>query len=96
MAPTIELIYFGGCPNVEDARANLRVVLAELGLPIEWHEWTQEDSGAPQRIMAYGSPTVLVNGSDVTGSSAGVAAAACRVDGAPSAGAIRSALTRGT
>lgn len=84
MTPKIELIYFAGCPNAESARANLRRALGELQLPAAWTEWEQSDAGAPAYVRSYDSPTVLVDGRDVTGAEAGTSGAACRADGAPS------------
>ncbi len=91
MSPTIELIYFDGCPNVESARANLRDVFATLDLPKGWQEWEQGDPASPPHAKQYGSPSVLVNGRDVTGVGP-VGAAACRADGAPAVDTIRNAL----
>lgn len=91
----IDLIYFDGCPNVEDARANLRAAVdAEGGLG-DWEEWALEDSATPERFRGYGSPTVLVDGADVTGVGKTGAAMSCRADGAPSVQTIRGALRRG-
>lgn len=87
----IELIYFDGCPNVDQARANVRSALDVAGVGTEPSEWEQGDPAAPPYVREYASPTVLVDGLDVTGAGAGVAAA-CRVDGAPSVEAIRAAL----
>jgi hypothetical protein len=92
MPRTIELIYFDGCPNAEPARANLREALVTLDLATDWQEWEQGDPASPPHAKQYGSPTVLVNGRDITGVEAGVAAPACRADGAPSIDAIRNAL----
>ncbi len=93
MTQNIELIYFDSCPNAEAARVNLRQALETLHLPPSWQEWEQGDSGAPGHVKQYGSPTILVDGRDVTGVGAGVAAAACRADGAPSAETIQAALS---
>jgi hypothetical protein len=92
MPPTVELIYFDGCPHVEPARVNLREALATLDLATDWQEWEQGDPASPPHAKQYGSPTVLVNGRDVTGVGAGVGALACRADGAPSMDTIRNAL----
>ncbi len=88
----IELVYFDGCPNVDAARANIRAALEAADLPPTWREWNQSDPSAPAYVKQYGSPTVLVDGRDVTGVEAGVAASACRADGAPSAKMIRLAM----
>ena len=90
--PGIELVYFDGCPNVDDARANIRAALEAADLPPTWQEWNQHDPNAPEYVKQYGSPTVLVGGRDVTGVEAGVAASACRADGVPSAEMIRLAM----
>lgn len=94
MTQKIELIYFDGCPNAEAARVNLRQALETLGLQVRWQEWEQGDTAAPAHAREYGSPTVLVDGRDVTGVGAGVAAAACRADGAPSIETIQAALSQ--
>ena len=95
MTPNIELIYLEGCPNAQPARDNLRQALEEAGFNPAWQEWEQGDAGAPERVKQYGSPTVLVNDRDVTGVGAGVAASACRADGAPSTETILTALKEG-
>jgi hypothetical protein len=58
-----------------------------------WQEWEQGDTAAPAHAREYGSPTILVNGRDVTGVGAAVAAFACRADGAPSMETIHAALS---
>jgi len=85
---SIDLVYFDGCPNVDEARANLRAVLADGG----WREWNLLGADIPDRFHRYGSPTVLVGGADMTGEGRTTGAMACRADGAPSRDAIREAL----
>ncbi len=92
MNPKIELIYFEGCPNAEPSRINLRQAISALDLSADWQEWEQGDPQVPEYVKQHGSPTVLINGRDVSGVEAGVGGAACRADGAPSADAIRAAL----
>lgn len=87
----IELIYFDGCPNAGRARANLQRALADAAVRMPVIEWEQGNPAAPPYVGAYGSPTVLVNGRDVTGVGPG-AGAACRADGAPSVALVRAAL----
>ncbi|MGE0161291.1 MAG: hypothetical protein AB7T31_17985 [Gemmatimonadales bacterium] len=89
-ARTIELIYFEGCPHAGRARLNLRAAVGEVA----WTEWDLSADDTPPRYRAYGSPTVLVDGIDVTGVGPGTAGAACRADGAPSLASIREALAR--
>lgn len=62
----IELVYDRDCPNVEQARAMIRAALAELGAESHWTEWDREDERTPDALRRYGSPTVLVNGRDVS------------------------------
>lgn len=88
----IELIYFDGCPHIDRARANVRQALDTSGVRAEVIEWEQGNPAAPTYVRDYGSPTVLVDGRDVAGVGSRVAAASCRVDGAPSVEAIRVAF----
>lgn len=92
MNPLIELIHFQSCPNAGLARANLRQALSRSGLRADWTEWDLESEGLPERARGYGSPTVLVNGVDVTGGAAGSAGMSCRADGAPAVEVILRAL----
>lgn len=92
---TIDLIYFDGCPNLEAARENLRAAVGAERIEGEWREWNLHSDNTPDRFKRFGSPTILVDGEDVTGEQGGDAAMACRVDGAPSVAAIREALKRG-
>lgn len=85
----IELVYFDGCPNAERARENLASVLQ----PGSWVEWNLSAEDTPEDLRRFGSPTVLVDGRDVTGADGGNAAMACRADGAPSVDVIRQALS---
>ena len=65
--PTVDLILDSECPNVDDARALLRSALKEAGFPAEWREWDREASETPAALRNLGSPTILVNGVDVSG-----------------------------
>lgn len=85
----IELVYFDGCPNAGRARANLASVLE----PGSWVEWNLAADDTPEHFRRFGSPTVLVDGMDITGADGGSAAMACRADGAPSVDMIRRALS---
>ena len=93
-APPIELVYFSGCPHVEEARVVLRAALKAAGLPAEWREWDQVRPGVPERLLGYGSPTILVDGLDVTGNAPANTGMACRADAIPSSAAIQVALAR--
>lgn len=62
----IELIYEQTCPNIQLARDQLTKALTELALEPEWQEWDVTDDNAPDYIHGFGSPTILVNGKDVS------------------------------
>lgn len=90
--PTVELVYFAGCPNVEPARAALRQAFAQLALAPAWQEWNQMAPEAPPHVQGLGSPTILVAGRDVTGAHERHGGCACRADGLPTPAAIAAAL----
>lgn len=89
---SIDLVYFDGCPNADRARENLRAALEATGRAPEWSEWNLAAESTPERYRRHGSPTVLVDGEDVSGEGAHADAMACRADGAPSVAAIRARL----
>ena len=92
--PNIELVYFEGCPNALTARENIRAaVAAAFSGPVEWSEWDLMADSTPERFKRHGSPTVLVDGHDVTGDGPGNDALACRADGAPSVAVIVASLS---
>jgi hypothetical protein len=88
----IELVYFEGCPNAESARNSIREAVVASGADMEWKEWNLTAPETPESFRVFGSPTVLVDGVDVTGASGGADAMSCRVDGAPPAALIASKL----
>ena len=96
----IELLLDPDCPNVPEARANLRQALLELGLEPVWSEIDRHSLNAPEYARSYGSPTVLVSGRDVAGSQAQGRLDCCRIyrssegraQGAPSVEIIKAAL----
>jgi mercuric ion transport protein len=102
----VELVYDRGCPNVDQARERISAALREVGAPPSWSEWDRAGDATPASLRNFGSPTVLVNGQDVSGDqNAGAKADAnsCRVYrddcgrvcGAPSVMMIVSALNGG-
>lgn len=80
----VELRAVPDCPNLASTRDLLRACLAEAGLPLE----------VVERIGAYPSPSVLVDGRDVTG--ADPADSAACVLRPPSGEQIRAALRNAT
>ena len=99
----VELIYSQECPNVGRARERLVQAFSAVGKTPRWQEWDRNDSASPDHARAYGSPTILVNGRDVTGIDPSADGAdACRVyassgsfDGAPAIDSIANALREG-
>ena len=78
----LELVYDGDCPNVEAARQVIAAALRELGEPLAWKEWDRDGQDTPTDLRAFGSPTILVNGQDVSGDGNAAAQAdanSCRV-----------------
>ena len=101
--PIVELVAFDDCPNRDRARTNLRAALAEAGHPSVWHEFDASGPNVPDRARVWGSPTILVNGVDVSGASASPGgSASCRLygsagdHGAPSVAVIVAALRSGS
>lgn len=99
--PQIEFIYDRDCPNVEDARIQLRLALGQSGLPATWQEWEHSDPASPAYARLYGSPSILIAGNDIAGEPPSENPS-CRIyantpgrnRGVPDASLINSALTR--
>jgi len=95
--PRVELLFFTGCPNIAPARVQLQRTLLLAGLPAQWDEHDVSSDDAPLHTRGYGSPTILVDGRDVSGGSP-TAGSACRlylgseVPGVPPQAAILEAL----
>lgn len=100
--PKIEFLYDRDCPNVDDARAQLRRALAECNVAPEWIEWERNGPDSPAHARQYGSPTVLVDGQDVAGEPPSDDVSSCRVytntrgrnRGVPDTSLIAAALLR--
>jgi hypothetical protein len=62
--PSVELLYFEGCPNVEATRALVQRVAADEGITpdVRLVEVAPNDA---ERLRFLGSPSVRVNGHDV-------------------------------
>ncbi|MBL7138121.1 MAG: alkylmercury lyase [Bacteroidales bacterium] len=62
----IEFQLFTGCPNADDTLANLRAVMAELGIPEHQLKISVvPDLETAKRLSFQGSPSILVNGVDI-------------------------------
>jgi len=99
---TVELIYDNECRNVKEARAQLLRAFAATGLSPQWQEWDRNAPESPPHVRTCGSPTILINGQDMTDTSSSPNADCCRLymddsgrlHGVPSVSAITSALLR--
>jgi len=75
---TVELLYFPDCPNVPAAREQLRRAFAAIGAPPAWAEVDVSSDDAPLHARGYGSPSILVDGKEVTGAAPG-GGSSCRI-----------------
>jgi hypothetical protein len=73
----IQLLTFEGCPLAGAARSALQQALTECGIT-DFEEIDLLDPATAVELQGWGSPTILVNGKDVTGKSRGDAIG-CRV-----------------
>jgi hypothetical protein len=74
----VELLYFPDCPNVPAARQQLLRAFAAIGVPPVWSEVDVTAETAPAHTRGYGSPSVLVDGREVTGAAPG-GGSSCRI-----------------
>jgi len=74
----IQLLYFEGCPNLEPARDALRAALAAERLDLQVEEIDVSAPDAPDWARGWGSPTILIDGTDLTGA-ARATGASCRL-----------------
>ena len=73
----IQLLTFEGCPLADAARACLEVALTDCGLQ-DYEEIDILDPTTPEHLRCWGSPTILVDGADITGQPKGNSVS-CRV-----------------
>jgi hypothetical protein len=62
--PTVELLYFDGCPNLEAVHALVQRVAVDAGITPDLR-LVKVSSRNVERLRFLGSPTVRVNGHDV-------------------------------
>lgn len=74
----VVLLYEGSCPNVRTARSNLLRAFSLANVPASWREVDLEAPDTPLEWRMLGSPTVLVDGTDVGGGTP-AAGATCRL-----------------
>ena len=77
----IQLLVFEGCPLAEPARENLTKALKTCGIET-FEEIDILDSASPEHFRDWGSPTILINGQDITGHPKG-GGVSCRVYDTP-------------
>jgi len=75
----VELVFEKTCPNVDAAREQIREAFALVNREPVWQEWEVSDSRAPTYVRVYGSPTILINGIDVSGVAPGDCRDNCRI-----------------
>lgn len=75
----VELIYEQHCPNIEATRRQLLRAFRQVGKPPRWLEWEVSQPDTPAYARNYGSPTILVDGKDVTRYTQPGEAASCRI-----------------
>jgi|TARA_B110000977_G_scaffold136321_1_gene173229 hypothetical protein len=96
----IEVLHIDECPNLEDTRASLAELVAELGLGHIDTTFTLIDSPAEAAKHRFaGSPTVLIDGFDAVPGTEPTTNLACRIyrdgqkiAGSPSKDSIRKAI----
>lgn len=77
--PEVVLLYDPDCPNVERCRANLIKAFAEVGRQPSWREVDRTAENTPPNLTGFGSPTILVDGTDVSGERPSSDGASCRL-----------------
>ena len=63
--PSVQIFFFEGCPNHEQAQELVEQVAHELGLQPEIALVEVPDSETAERLRFLGSPTIRVDGRDV-------------------------------
>ena len=96
--PSVQLVFFSGCPHIEAARRQLINAFTAAGLDPGWTEHDVNHPDTPIELRGFGSPSILVDGRDVMGATPGEGAA-CRLyagtelPGAPPLNQLVRALT---
>ncbi|MHC4421501.1 MAG: hypothetical protein ACYS1E_13010 [Planctomycetota bacterium] len=65
--PTLQFLWFEGCPDAEAVRANLVEAVERLGLTGRIQSVDLRKLPPDDPRLCWGSPTVLVNGADLMG-----------------------------
>ena len=75
----VELVYESTCPNVKAARTRLLEAFQLVGIPPKWNEWETGRPETPENVRHFGSPTILVDGKDVSESNDRAEGNSCRL-----------------
>ena len=98
--PVIQFLYFDGCPLAPRARDNLVQAISSLPFPsaISFEEINLMAGKTSLEFKRWGSPTILLNGRDITGAPPGDSCT-CRIyasdGGVPTAVEIANAIGAG-
>jgi hypothetical protein len=65
LRPRVEILYFEGCPNYEEAKALVERVAAQVGVEPEIGVVKVRDTEEAIRLRFLGSPTIRIEGRDV-------------------------------
>ena len=78
--PSVELLYWDGCPSHPQALAQLREAMAELGLDADAIDVRHVDTDGRAEAEGFvGSPTIRIDGVDVQDPGDDPTALTCRI-----------------
>ena len=63
----VEFQYFEGCPSYKQALTNLKEVLAELEIEVDFDLINVETPEQAEKLGFYGSPSIKIDGRDFEG-----------------------------
>ncbi len=93
----VQFLIFDGCPLAGRARQALQQALGECGID-DYEEIDILNPSVPDELRAWGSPSILINGSDVSGRPKGDGVG-CRIysgpDRVPSPAGIVACIKKG-
>ena len=64
--PQVDLVFDVDCPHIDHARELLRHALIAVGLRPGWREWLRDAPDTPDGLRCLGSPSIVIDGKDVT------------------------------
>ena len=64
--PEVDLVFDRDCAHADEARLLIRRAMVAAGLRPTWREWTRDNADTPPSLRGLGSPTILVDGTDVS------------------------------